>query len=457
MNLLSFGKTVTSLRTKRDLTQKELAKKAGIERTFLNKIENGEKNISLLTASKLAEALNVEIGAMLEYPNIEGIEGMGQRKYVKFLKLGGTWDMEKIGGALRGSGPLDDSQLAKLEKEADFDEEKILQSVKKIFQKQEPTKEVGVYLSWAKKMRQFIKGPFIPLFSGDSSHYRNSLYAVVLEYILKELKNHPNVPLLIGLGTDTADILLPLLDAFLFNADVHPVLVTGANRSHFEKNSDASSNFNDLAWAAHLHLKPGAYYVFQHMIYRGGDVVKIDPREEPQLIEGMMTFFSPHRTQMKLGLNDVQHFYSSSPIFHAEKFRTWSAEQIYEAMQKILIIHLGHMNDIESEIERMLDPRYRVVIIQAHALGNGSLPIQRAIEEARRKGKMVMIVSRCLVPATNRRYHASFTHIHGVIDGQLLSFATARALVLRSLLEKRSEKKTQALIAEYVRQCFTAK
>ena len=59
--LKSFGKRVQLERVKRNLSQEELAEKAGVHRTYIGMIERAEKNITLQNIEKIAKALNVKI------------------------------------------------------------------------------------------------------------------------------------------------------------------------------------------------------------------------------------------------------------------------------------------------------------------------------------------------------------------------------------------------------------
>ncbi len=43
------------------MTQEELAHRAGLNRTYIGDIERGEKNITLISMTKLAKALGVKI------------------------------------------------------------------------------------------------------------------------------------------------------------------------------------------------------------------------------------------------------------------------------------------------------------------------------------------------------------------------------------------------------------
>ncbi len=59
--LEKFGRRVREERLKRNLSQEELAEKAGVHRTYIGMIERAEKNITLTNVEKIAIALGVEI------------------------------------------------------------------------------------------------------------------------------------------------------------------------------------------------------------------------------------------------------------------------------------------------------------------------------------------------------------------------------------------------------------
>jgi len=56
-----FGKRIKELRKVRGISQEELAFEAGLDRTYINSIENGKRNVSLINIEKLAKALKVNI------------------------------------------------------------------------------------------------------------------------------------------------------------------------------------------------------------------------------------------------------------------------------------------------------------------------------------------------------------------------------------------------------------
>jgi transcriptional regulator with XRE-family HTH domain len=56
-----FGKRVRAIRSKRKLTQKDLADKVGVHLSFLGDIERGKKGCSIDVAYRIAHALHVNI------------------------------------------------------------------------------------------------------------------------------------------------------------------------------------------------------------------------------------------------------------------------------------------------------------------------------------------------------------------------------------------------------------
>lgn len=59
--LIKFGKKVREERMRLDLSQEELAAKAGVHRTYIGMIERAEKNITLININKIAIALGLQI------------------------------------------------------------------------------------------------------------------------------------------------------------------------------------------------------------------------------------------------------------------------------------------------------------------------------------------------------------------------------------------------------------
>jgi len=58
--------TIKRLRQQRGLTQEALAQRAGLHRVYVAQIEGQTKVPSIATLEKLAKALNVKVGRLLE-------------------------------------------------------------------------------------------------------------------------------------------------------------------------------------------------------------------------------------------------------------------------------------------------------------------------------------------------------------------------------------------------------
>ena len=63
--LKQFGNKVRKLRKVRGWPQEELAKRAGLHRTYIGSIERSERNVSLINIERIAKALNVNIKNLL--------------------------------------------------------------------------------------------------------------------------------------------------------------------------------------------------------------------------------------------------------------------------------------------------------------------------------------------------------------------------------------------------------
>lgn len=59
--LRKFGDRVRGERLKRNLSQEQLAAKAGVHRTYIGMIERAEKNITLENIQKIAGALQIKL------------------------------------------------------------------------------------------------------------------------------------------------------------------------------------------------------------------------------------------------------------------------------------------------------------------------------------------------------------------------------------------------------------
>ena len=63
--LKTFGENVKKTRQKQELSQEDLAVKAGLHRTYIGGIERGERNVSLLNVERIATALKVRANNLI--------------------------------------------------------------------------------------------------------------------------------------------------------------------------------------------------------------------------------------------------------------------------------------------------------------------------------------------------------------------------------------------------------
>lgn len=64
--LNKLGKKIRNIRERKSIAQEKLAILAGIDRSFLGRIERGEKNISVLKLKKIAKALDTPLVSFLK-------------------------------------------------------------------------------------------------------------------------------------------------------------------------------------------------------------------------------------------------------------------------------------------------------------------------------------------------------------------------------------------------------
>lgn len=59
-----FGFAIKVRREELELTQEDLAEKAGIHRTYLSDIERGSRNVSIINVERIAEALELAMSEL---------------------------------------------------------------------------------------------------------------------------------------------------------------------------------------------------------------------------------------------------------------------------------------------------------------------------------------------------------------------------------------------------------
>lgn len=58
---LKIGQRIKELREKAEMSQKDLAYTADLDRSYIASIENGQRNVSIVNIEKIATALNVTL------------------------------------------------------------------------------------------------------------------------------------------------------------------------------------------------------------------------------------------------------------------------------------------------------------------------------------------------------------------------------------------------------------
>ncbi len=58
---LKIGKRIKELRSEKEYSQEELAGRAGVDRTYVNSVEHGRRNISIVNIDKIAKALGCSL------------------------------------------------------------------------------------------------------------------------------------------------------------------------------------------------------------------------------------------------------------------------------------------------------------------------------------------------------------------------------------------------------------
>ena len=63
--LAKLGKRLRETRTARGMSQEVLAQLAGLNRNYVNQVECGRRNVSILNLVKIAEALAVDLAVLI--------------------------------------------------------------------------------------------------------------------------------------------------------------------------------------------------------------------------------------------------------------------------------------------------------------------------------------------------------------------------------------------------------
>lgn len=60
-----FGTHLRQVRTKRGISQEKLGEIAGLHRTFVSMVERGERNVTIATVEKIAQALECRMADLM--------------------------------------------------------------------------------------------------------------------------------------------------------------------------------------------------------------------------------------------------------------------------------------------------------------------------------------------------------------------------------------------------------
>lgn len=63
---VKLGQNLKKIRTKKKMSQGDIARALGVDRGYISNIENGKKNPTLATLQKIANALGVEVDNLLK-------------------------------------------------------------------------------------------------------------------------------------------------------------------------------------------------------------------------------------------------------------------------------------------------------------------------------------------------------------------------------------------------------
>jgi y4mF family transcriptional regulator len=75
---MDIGKMIKEMRRERGITQSELARFAGVSFSTINRIEKGEKNITLKTVNSVLNVFGYDAGAVKKEYKVESEETFGE-------------------------------------------------------------------------------------------------------------------------------------------------------------------------------------------------------------------------------------------------------------------------------------------------------------------------------------------------------------------------------------------
>ena len=64
--LISLGEAIRRVRLKQEISQEKLALMAGVDRSYVGRVERGDNNVAVLTLLKIAQALDVSLKDLMK-------------------------------------------------------------------------------------------------------------------------------------------------------------------------------------------------------------------------------------------------------------------------------------------------------------------------------------------------------------------------------------------------------
>ena len=394
---------------------------------------------------------------------MEGRERLGTSPTTFYIK-GGTWLMPSREGKRYGEYQdlIGDKKIRKLEEEVDFNQQRLAEAIDKGIRLSAsnpwPIQDV---LSWVEGAK-FSSGEMaIPLLACDSSQRRPAVAAPLIAYAFEQMVRAPGTRQISAIGTDTGCFYTAQEDVFLFDSQTVASGTTGAKRPHQVSKPDAPRHFRNLINTPHKNLPSGSYWHWNEVICPGSDVLKVDPAEEPQPLNERETFFSPHNTAFTADRVPTTAFLSHYHVPEGHVIRQTDWLSLFTAMNSVVTVDLGLDNSPELNVDLILNPKHKAVVVAGFGLGNAYDLVRNAAVEAVKWGKLVAVTSTCLVPSLSGSYpevallglNETILQKEGaqVLDGRKLSKFSLKALLTRALLENCDQLQTQVLINRYAK------
>lgn len=63
--LIALGKAISNARKQQGVSQEKLALLAGVDRSYVGRVERGDNNVAVLTLLKIGQAMNVSIADLM--------------------------------------------------------------------------------------------------------------------------------------------------------------------------------------------------------------------------------------------------------------------------------------------------------------------------------------------------------------------------------------------------------